>query len=100
MEKPVTGGKELRSGFYSFYEEPMWSKCQKLLEVLRGIAGDKGTTVAQVSINWVLKQPGVTCSLMGATTPEMAYENASAADWELTDDELAYIEKKYKEIMG
>lgn len=100
MEKPVTGGKELRSVFYSFYEEPMWSKCQKLLDVLRGIAGDRGTTVAQVSINWVLAQPGVTCSLMGATTPEMAYENASAADWELTADELAYIEKKYKEIMG
>lgn len=100
MEKPVTGGKELRSAFYSFYEEPMWSKCQKLLDVLRGIASDKGTTVAQVSINWVLAQPGVTCSLMGATTPEMAYENASAADWSLTADELSYIEKKYKEIMG
>ncbi len=100
MEKPVTGGKELRSVFYSFYEEPMWSKCQKLLEVLRGIAGDKGTTVAQVSINWVLSQPGVTGSLMGATTPEMAYENASAADWELTAEEVAYIEKKYKEIIG
>ena len=100
MEKPVTGGKELRSAFYAFYEEPMWSKCQKLLDVLRGIASDKGTTVAQVSINWVLSQPGVTCSLMGATTPEMAYENASAAEWELAADELAYIEKKYQEIMG
>ena len=100
MEKPVTGGKELRSVFYAFYEEPMWSKCQKLLDVLRGIASDRNTTVAQVSINWVLAQPGVTCSLMGATTPEMAYENASAADWELTADELAYIEKKYREIMG
>ncbi len=100
MEKPVTGGKELRSAFYSFYEEPMWSKCQELLKVLRGVAGDKGTTVAQVSIGWVLAQPGVTCSLMGATTPEMAYENASAADLELTADELSYIDKKYKEIMG
>ena len=100
MEKPVTGGKEQRSAFYSFYEEPMWSKCQKLLEVLRGIAGDRGTTVAQVSINWVLSQPGVTGSLMGATTPEMAYENASAAEWELTAEEVAYIEKKYHEIMG
>jgi aryl-alcohol dehydrogenase-like predicted oxidoreductase len=99
MQKPVTGGKELRSAFYSFYEEPMWSKCQKLLDVLRGIAGDKGTTVAQVSINWVLAQPGVTCSLMGATTPDMAYENASAAEWELTADELAYINAKFKEIM-
>ena len=100
MEKPVTGGKELRSAFYAFYEEPMWSKCQKLLDVLRGIANDRGTTVAQVSINWVLAQPGVTCSLMGATTPDMAYENASAAEWELTQDELNHIDKKYAEIIG
>jgi len=100
MQKPVTGGKELRSAFYSFYEEPMWSKCQKLLDVLRGIASDKNTTVAQVSINWVLAQQGVTCSLMGATTPEMAYENAKAAEWNLTVDEIDYIEKKYSEIMG
>lgn len=100
MQKPVTGGKELRSAFYAFYEEPMWSKCQLFLDVLRGIASDRTTTVAQVSINWVLSQPGVTCSLMGATTPEMAYENASAAEWELTADEIAYIEKKYKEIIG
>jgi len=99
MQKPVTGGKELRSKFYEYYEEPMWSKCQKLLEVLRGIASDRGTTVAQVSINWVLAQPGVTCSLMGATTPEMAYENASAAEWELTSEEIAYIDKEYEEIM-
>jgi aryl-alcohol dehydrogenase-like predicted oxidoreductase len=36
---------------------------------------------------------------MGATTPDMAYENASAAEWELTADELAYINAKFKEIM-
>lgn len=70
-----------------------------LLDILREIAGDRGTTVAQVSINWVLAQPGVTCSLMGATTPEMAYENARAADWELTSEEIAYIDKKFEEIM-
>jgi len=99
MEKPKTGGKELRSKFYEYYEEPMWSKCQMMLDVLREIAGDRGTTVAQVSINWVLAQPGVTCSLMGATTPEMAYENARAADWELTSEEIAYIDKKFEEIM-
>lgn len=99
MEKPVTGGKELRSLFYSFYEEPMWTKCQNLLAVLKVIADDRGVPITQVSINWVLAQPGVTCSLMGATTPAMAVENVKAADWELTKDELSFIEKNYAEIM-
>ena len=100
MQKPVTGGKELRSLFYSFYEEPMWTKCQNLLAVLKVIADDRGVPITQVSINWVLAQPGVTCSLMGATTPAMAVENVKAADWELTKDELAFIEKNYAEIMN
>lgn len=100
MEKPVTGGKELRAVFYPYYEEPMWSKCQKLLDVLRKIAGERNVSVAEVSINWALAQPGVTCSLMGATTPAMAQENAKAADWELSLEELALINENYKKIIG
>ena len=42
-----------------------------------------------MSINWVLGHEGVTCSLMGATTPAMAEENAAAAEWELTPEEYA-----------
>jgi aryl-alcohol dehydrogenase-like predicted oxidoreductase len=67
---------------------------------LRGIAKARGVSVAEVSINWVLAQDGVTCALMGSTTPEMSIENAKAADWELSADELATIEKNYAEIMA
>ena len=98
MQKPVTGGKELRAVFYPYYEEPMWTKCQTFLDVLRKVAAERGVSVAEVSINWVLSQPGVTCSLMGATTPEMALENAKAADWELSFEELVNIDESYKII--
>jgi aryl-alcohol dehydrogenase-like predicted oxidoreductase len=101
LQKPiVNGGKEQRSGFYDFFTEPKWTKCNKVLDVLRGIAKARGVSVAEVSINWVLAQKGVTCALMGSTTPEMSIENAKAADWELSADELASIEKNYVEIMG
>ena len=98
--RPKTGGKELRSEFYPFYDEPMWSKCQKLLDVLRILAAEKGTTVAQVSINWVLAQPGVVCSLMGATKPEKAAENAKAGDWELNAEGTRLYREKIQGDYG
>ncbi len=99
-KKYAVSGKELRSVFYGYYDEPMWSKCQKLVEVLRGIGESRGVSVAQVSINWVLAQKGVTCALMGTSRPEQAAINASAADWELTQEELKLIDTKYSEIIG
>ena len=100
MEKPVTGGKELRSAFYPFFKEPLWSKCQEILAELRKIAEAKGVAVAQVSIAWALAQPGITCSLMGGITPAQSVENAKAADVELTDAEMAVINQTYTRIMG
>lgn len=100
MNKLSIGGNELRGAFYPYYEEPMWSKCQKLLETLRKIAEQRDVSVAQVSINWVLAQKGVTCALLGATKPETAAENAKAADWALSDEESAAIDAAYAAAMA
>lgn len=101
LPKPNFGGNELRQSFYGFYDEEGWEKGQKLISVLREIADERGVTVAEVSINWVLGHDGVCCSLMGATTPAMAMENAKAAEWELTESEYNKIEEAYtKYILG
>ena len=98
LEKPTAGGKEQRVGFYNCFEEPGWSKAQELLGILKGIGDARGAAIPEVAINWVLSQPGVTCALMGATTPEMAVENAKAGNWELTSDEVKTIDDNYKRI--
>ena len=101
LTKPiVNGGSEQRNGFYDFFNEPMWTNCNKVLDVLREIAANRGVSVAEVSINWVLAQPGVTTALLGTTTPEMAVQNAAAANWELTQEELDLINAKYAEYMA
>ncbi len=99
-QPPVSEGKEQRSGFYDYFREPKWSKCNQLLDVLRGIADGRGVAVGEVSINWVLAQPGVTCALMGSSRPETAAANAKAADWSLTEQELITINEAYERIMG
>jgi aryl-alcohol dehydrogenase-like predicted oxidoreductase len=92
---PVVSDKELRSFFYDFFTEPKWGKCNKVIDVLRGIAGARGVSVAEVSINWVLAQPGVSTALIGTTKPENLEKNAKAADWELSAEELKKINDSF-----
>jgi len=94
------GGNELRGSFYDYYAEPMLSKCRELLGFLGKIADNRGVSVAEVSINWVLAQKGVTSALIGAGTAKKAEQNAKASLWELTAEEIASIEAEYARIMG
>lgn len=100
MKKPIVNeGKEQRAGFYDFFTEPTWTNCNKVIDVLREIADGRGVEVAEVSLNWVLAQRGVTTSLMGPTDPEHAARNVRAADWELTQEELDTINAAYDKYM-
>ncbi len=60
--------------------------------VLLPVAGAHGATPAQVSLAWLVAQPGVTSVIAGARTPAQAIENAGAADLELAPGELAAID--------
>ncbi|MCL2351517.1 MAG: aldo/keto reductase [Firmicutes bacterium] len=97
-ERPEGDPKDRRADFYPFYDEPMRAKVQELLGVLKEVAEKRGAAVAEVSINWVLAQPGVTCALMGSSKPRTALANVKAADWELTEGELRTIDGAYARI--
>lgn len=100
MKKPEIKGNEARGTFYTFYQEPMWSKCQELLKVLQEVADGRGVTIPEVSLNWVLGYPGVTSSLCGAVRPEEVIENLKCVEWELTAEERAVIDSSYDKIFG
>jgi methylglyoxal reductase len=59
------------------------------LEDVRGIAEDHGISLANLSVAWVLHQPGITAALVGARTAEQAKENARAMTVQLHADEVA-----------
>ncbi|MEX0712488.1 MAG: aldo/keto reductase [Pirellulales bacterium] len=77
---------------YPMFQGSEWQKNQDLLDELRAIARDGGRTVAQLVINWTIHRPGITAALCGAKRPDQIRENAQAAGWRLTEDQLARIE--------
>ncbi|MBI3944211.1 MAG: aldo/keto reductase [Chloroflexi bacterium] len=60
---------------------------------LNEIAQEKGLTLVQLAMAWLLRLPAVTCVLGGAKTPEQVIEYAGAAGVKFTDSELACIEQ-------
>jgi L-glyceraldehyde 3-phosphate reductase len=67
------------------------------LERLRGLAGiasDRGQSLAQMAISWILRPGGVTSALIGASSTQQLDENLAAAGrTDFSDDELAAIDR-------
>jgi aryl-alcohol dehydrogenase-like predicted oxidoreductase len=61
------------------------------VEALDEIAKQKGVTVAQVALAWLLAQPGVTSIIIGANKMSQLEDNLKAAKIELTEAEVEQL---------
>jgi aryl-alcohol dehydrogenase-like predicted oxidoreductase len=90
-EPPAFEGSDVRNFFYPFYKEPLWSRTQDLLAVMRGIAAAHECPVHHVAIAWVNARPAITCALVGAKNVSQAAGNAGAGGLVLEDSEVAAL---------
>jgi len=64
-----------------------WAIVDALLE----ISAARGKTPAQIALNWLLQQRGVTAPIMGARTPAQLEENLGSVGWTLSAGEVATL---------
>jgi aryl-alcohol dehydrogenase-like predicted oxidoreductase len=63
-----------------------------VLGTLQAFADERGITMVDVAIGWLLARPQVASVIAGATRPEQVTANAAAAArWEPTDDDLLVL---------
>jgi len=67
---------------------------------LRPIADDLGITMAQLAIAWVLREPGVSSAIVGASRPEQVDENVAASGVELGADVLGRIDRTLAPLLA
>lgn len=77
----------------SLFQEPQLSINLDLVEKVRPIAQRAGRPVSQLAIAWVLRRPEVTSAIVGARRPSQIEETAGAAEWKLSAEEIAEIDK-------
>ena len=65
----------------------------KRLRALDELAKERGQTLAQMSLAWLLHQPGVTSALVGASRPEQLLDSLGTIQkLDFEKDELEKIE--------
>ena len=63
-----------------------------IVEGLEKFAAERGTTLLDVVIGWLASQDVVSSVIAGATKPEQIDQNAAAADFRLSAEEMAEID--------
>ena len=68
---------------------------RRVAEALAGVAAQRGATRAQVALAWVLRQPGITAPIIGASQPVHFDDAVAALKIELSDAEVVALEAAY-----
>jgi len=79
------------------FQEPRLSRNLKLAELLTEIGYPHSMSPGNVAIAWTLRHPAVTGAIVGARHPGQVEENVEAAEFRLSDTELAQIDKFLQE---
>ena len=78
---------------YTMFQGEEWEQNQDFVDRLRHIGEGVGKTVAQIAVNWVLNQAGITSALCGAKRASQITETASAGDWTLPDSATEQLQE-------
>lgn len=69
------------------------ARADRIVEAATTVAAARGVSVAQVALNWVRRQPGVSSVMIGARTQKQLLDNLGAASWELEPEEARALDE-------
>jgi aryl-alcohol dehydrogenase-like predicted oxidoreductase len=72
----------------AMYQQRYWHEAQfDVVEEMKAFFAPRGKSLAQVAAAWVLKRPGVTCAILGASRVDQIKETLGAVDLALDPEE-------------
>lgn len=94
LEKgPEQGGRFDLADAGKLYRGRYWHDQHfQAVESMKEFFKDRGKSLTQVALAWVLRQPAVTSAIVGASRAEHLNESLPAVDLTLDDDELNFLE--------
>lgn len=79
--------------FERFREQNLTDENATKVRALKPVAEELGVTRAQLALAWVLRQPGVSCVITGASRPEQVEDNVVAATVQLSPEQVERIDQ-------
>jgi aryl-alcohol dehydrogenase-like predicted oxidoreductase len=84
------------AGFIEPYlDREILLRVQRIVE----LAAEAGLTPVELALAWVLRQPGVSTAIVGASTPEQVRQAVRAADRTLDDDLVATVDQALGDVV-
>ncbi|WP_192984393.1 aldo/keto reductase family protein [Marinilactibacillus psychrotolerans] len=81
-----------------FVDRYMDNETLEAVQKIDSIADQLDLTLVQLSLAWILRQPGVSSAIIGASKPSQIEENVQASGIKLSQDVLDEIDKVLEEI--
>jgi aryl-alcohol dehydrogenase-like predicted oxidoreductase len=75
------------------FQEPLFSRNLRCVDLLREIGRRHGATSGQVALAWTLRHPAVTAAIVGARRPGQIRELIPAAELRLTPADLTELDR-------
>jgi aryl-alcohol dehydrogenase-like predicted oxidoreductase len=92
----VPAGSRLTHSRKNVLETADWDQ----LEAFSAFARERDLTEVQVAFSWLAAQPSVGSVIAGATSPEQVRQNAAAAAWSPSDEDLADLDRIFPRPAG
>ncbi len=83
----------LKENFLRLGNQFLTARNLDMVAALDRFCRDRGHTLLQLAVSWLAAKPVVSSVICGATRPEQVEQNVKAAEWALSADDLAEIDK-------
>jgi aryl-alcohol dehydrogenase-like predicted oxidoreductase len=89
-EEPPQGSRisEAVESMEEYWDRRATERNWRALDVVGRISEETGKSYAQISLNWLLRQEGVTAPIIGARTLEQLEDNLGASGWALDEQQV------------
>ena len=64
----------------------------RIVDALAEAAAQRGVSISQAALNWVMRKPCVDTVIIGARNEQQLRDNLAAANWTLTDAEVEHLD--------
>jgi aryl-alcohol dehydrogenase-like predicted oxidoreductase len=76
-----------------FVDDHFTDRAFDMVELVNGIAKEKGCTISQFALAWCAQQPGITSPIIGPKTMRQFEDNLGALDVEITDEDQKRVDE-------
>jgi aryl-alcohol dehydrogenase-like predicted oxidoreductase len=68
-------------------------RLNRIVDALAEIAAQRGVSISQAALNWVVRKPGVDTVIIGARNEQQLRDNLATANWSLTEAEVERLDE-------